>query len=111
MIIWEIFLEKDLEPDLRKRIKRYRKDVGTMQLRYDIRKIADDVQKCFTITKRASENTWDQCYDFIWMPAFLNAVLVVDPERGLSLHPSFLQIAWEMGVARKKDRAPNFSSF
>lgn len=111
MIFTELLFDRELDDDLTHKLTVYLEKVGPMQLRHDIRAMSEALHRSFVVTEEAAGGTWDRAYDYDWMPAFLKAALRVDMNApGITLDESFIRIAWELGLAHKEGRAPDFSA-
>ena len=111
LVVAELIFTKELDKELQLRVEKFHELVGMMQLRHDIRAMLDAIQRSFTVTVEAADGTWDKCYDYQWMPTFLKATLRFDYDKArMYLDDKFIRVAWEMGLAQKEDREPDFSN-
>lgn len=112
MIFTELLFDRQLDDELTDSLLGYLEEVGPMQLRHDIRAMSEALHRSFVVTEEAADGTWDRAYDYDWMPTFLKAALRVDINiPGISLDENFIRIAWELGLAHKEGRTPDFTAF
>ncbi|PQA85845.1 hypothetical protein [Hyphococcus luteus] len=112
MIFTELLFDRQFDDELTDSLLAYLEEVGPMQLRHDIRATSEALHRSFVVTEEAADGTWDRAYDYDWMPTFLKAALRVDMSvPGLTLDENFIRIAWELGLAHKEGRTPDFTAF
>lgn len=110
LVVAELIFTRELDKGLLIKVDKFHELVGMMQLRHDIRTLLDSIQRSFSVTEKAADGTWDKCYDYEWMPTFLKAALRFDIDKArMYLDDNFIRIAWEMGLAHKEDREPDFA--